>query len=100
MSATSVNRDEVVLTTCPRDCYDACGVAVVKRNGSIRHVRGDPNHPVSRGRLCGKCSTAYNGVPRDPAARLLVPLRRTGPKGSGRFEEASWEEALAEVAER
>jgi Molybdopterin oxidoreductase Fe4S4 domain len=33
--------DEVVLTTCPRDCYDGCGVAVVKRDGAIRHVRGD-----------------------------------------------------------
>ena len=92
--------DEVILTTCPRDCYDACGVAVVKRNGRIRHVRGDKDHPVSRGRLCKKCSTAYNGVLLDPTARLLHPLRRVGPKGSGRFEEVSWESALAEVAGR
>ena len=92
--------DEVILTTCPRDCYDACGVAVVKRDGAIRHVRGDRNHPVSRGRLCVKCATAYNGVVRDPAARLLTPLRRSGPKGSGHFEPISWEEATAEVAAR
>ncbi|MGH2852379.1 MAG: molybdopterin-containing oxidoreductase family protein [Solirubrobacteraceae bacterium] len=92
--------DEVILTTCPRDCYDACGVAVVKRDGAIRHVRGDRNHPVSRGRLCVKCATAYNGVVRDPAARLLTPLRRSGPKGSGSFEPISWEEASAEVAAR
>ncbi len=92
--------DEVVLTTCPRDCYDACGVAVVKRDGRVRHVRGDRDHPVSRGRLCKKCSTAYNGVLLDPSARLLHPLRRSGPKGSGQFERVSWETALAEVAER
>jgi anaerobic selenocysteine-containing dehydrogenase len=92
--------DEVVLTTCPRDCYDACGVAVVKRGGRIRHVRGDPDHPVSRGRLCVKCSTAYNGVLLDPGARLLSPLRRDGGKGSGRFVEVSWEEALAEIGGR
>jgi anaerobic selenocysteine-containing dehydrogenase len=92
--------DEVILTTCPRDCYDACGVAVVKRDGAIRHVRGDRSHPVSRGRLCKKCATAYNGVVRDPAARLLTPLRRSGPKGSGSFEPISWEEATAEVAAR
>ncbi len=73
--------DEVILTTCPRDCYDACGVAVVKRDGEIRHVRGDRGHPVSRGRLCVKCATAYNGVLRDPGARLLTPLRRTGSQG-------------------
>jgi anaerobic selenocysteine-containing dehydrogenase len=92
--------DEVILTTCPRDCYDACGVAVVKRDGQVRHVRGDRSHPVSRGRLCVKCSTAYNGVLLDPQARLLHPLRRRGPKGAGQFERVSWEEALAEVAER
>jgi anaerobic selenocysteine-containing dehydrogenase len=70
--------DEVILTTCPRDCYDACGVAVVKRDGLIRHVRGDPAHAVSRGCLCVKYATVYNGVRRDPAARLLRPLRRRG----------------------
>src|ERR1700742_5054963 len=97
MSATD---DQVVLTTCPRDCYDACGVAVVKRDGVIRHVRGDKDHAVSRGRLCVKCATAYNGVLLDPEARLLTPLKRDGAKGSGRFAEISWEQALREIADR
>ena len=43
--------DTTILTTCPRDCYDACGIQVAVRDGVIRHVRGDRNHPVSRGRL-------------------------------------------------
>ena len=92
--------ETVVRTTCPRDCYDACGVLVSVRDGAIRHVRGDPRHHVSRGRLCPKCSIAYNGVLRDPDARLTRPLRRTGPKGSGHFEPVSWDEALAEIASR
>jgi anaerobic selenocysteine-containing dehydrogenase len=92
--------DEVVLTTCPRDCYDACGITVVKRNGAIRHVRGDPNHAVARGKLCRKCSIGYNGAFLDPEARLTRPLRRVGPKGEGRFEPASWDEVLGEIAER
>jgi anaerobic selenocysteine-containing dehydrogenase len=92
--------DEVVLTTCPRDCYDACGIAVVKRNGAIRHVRGDPNHPVARGKLCRKCSIGYNGAFLDPELRLTQPLRRTGPKGEGSFKAVSWNEALAEIASR
>src|SRR6266496_4127728 len=87
--------DEIILTTCPRDCYDTCGVAVVKRNGKITHVRGDPNHPVSRGKLCVKCSIGYNREWRDPQARLTRPLRRIGPKGAGRFEPVSWDVALA-----
>jgi anaerobic selenocysteine-containing dehydrogenase len=92
--------DEIVLTTCPRDCYDGCGIAVVKRNGAIRHVRGDPDHPVARGKLCRKCSIGYNGAFLDPEARLTRPLRRTGPKGEGRFETVSWDEALEEIAAR
>src|SRR3990170_697506 len=91
---------ETVLTTCPRDCYDACGIAVVKRNGAVHQVRGDPGHPVSRGKLCPKCSTGYNGVWRDPETRLTRPLRRVGPKGEGRFEPVSWDEALAAIAQR
>jgi anaerobic selenocysteine-containing dehydrogenase len=92
--------DEVVLTTCPRDCYDACGIAVVKRDGAIRHVRGDRDHPVSRGRLCRKCSIGYNGAFLDPQARLTRPLRRCGAKGEARFEPVSWDEALAAIAKR
>jgi anaerobic selenocysteine-containing dehydrogenase len=92
--------DESILTTCPRDCYDACGIEVSRRGGVIRRVRGDRNHPVSRGRLCRKCATAYNGVLLDPRARLLTPLWRDGPKGSGRFRAVSWDEALAGIAGR
>jgi anaerobic selenocysteine-containing dehydrogenase len=91
---------ETILTTCPRDCYDTCGIAVVKRNGVVAHVRGDPQHPVSRGKLCAKCSAGYNREWRDPAVRLTHPLRRIGPKGEGRFEPVSWDEALKVVADR
>jgi len=54
------NTDEIILTTCPRDCYDTCGVAVVKRDGKVVHVRGELNHPVSRGKLWVKCSIGDN----------------------------------------
>lgn len=89
---------EIVKTTCPRDCYDACGIVAVKRDGVLRKVLGDPDHPVSRGALCGKCALAYNGAWRDPAARLSQPLLRDGPKGSGRFREIDWETALDRIA--
>lgn len=89
-----------IRTTCPRDCYDTCGVLVVKRGDVVAKVLGDPDHPVSRGALCGKCAIAYNGVWRDPDARLARPLRRIGAKGEGRFEAVTWEAALATIADR
>ena len=91
---------ETVRTTCPRDCYDACGVLVAVENGRIKHVRGDPDHHVSRGKLCRKCSIGYNGAYLDPELRLTTPLRRVGPKGERQFEEIGWPEAIAGVAGR
>jgi anaerobic selenocysteine-containing dehydrogenase len=63
-----------IRTTCPRDCYDACGVLVKTSTDGTINVVGDPDHDVSRGALCGKCSIAYNGIWRDPSARLTPPL--------------------------
>ena len=50
--------DELIRTTCPRDCYDACGVLVVRRAGAIHAVRGDPDHPVARGRCVASARSA------------------------------------------
>jgi len=89
---------EILRTTCPRDCYDSCGIAVVKRNGAITKVLGDPEHPISRGALCGKCAIAYNGVWRDPESRVTQPLKRVGPKGKGEFVAVDWSVALGDIA--
>ena len=92
--------DTLIKTTCPRDCYDACGITVRVRGGVIQNVMGDRGHHVSQGKLCGKCAIAYNGVFRDAEKRLSVPLRRVGKKGEGVFEPVSWDAALAGIAAR
>ena len=89
-----------IRTTCPRDCYDACGVLVKTSTDGTINVVGDPDHDVSRGALCGKCSIAYNGIWRDPSVRLTRPLQRVGPKGSGQFQPVSWDQALADIGHR
>ena len=90
----------VVRTTCPRDCYDACGIVAELRDGHIKRIVGDPEHHRAHGALCGKCALAYNGTWIDPAKRLLTPLRRVGSKGRGEFEPVSWQVALGDIAER
>ena len=94
------NNIELIHTNCPRDCYDGCGMLVEKKEGTISRVLGDPAHPVSRGRLCNKCAIAYNGVWQDENSRLLYPKKRSGEKGSGKFERISWDEALNTIADR
>ncbi len=91
---------ERIKTNCPRDCYDGCGIVVERRRNGPHRVLGDPDHPVSRGKLCGKCAIAYNGVWQDANARLTDPMRRVGIKGSMEFEPISWDEALSTVAEK
>jgi anaerobic selenocysteine-containing dehydrogenase len=91
---------ETIRTTCPRDCYDACGIQVVRNDGRIIRVGGDPDHPISRGWLCPKCAAGYNGSWRDPAKRLNTPLRRSGRKPAGSFVPVPWDEALDEIADR
>jgi anaerobic selenocysteine-containing dehydrogenase len=63
-----------IKTTCPRDCYDACGMKVVIEDGRVRKVSGDRDHMVSRGKLCPKCALAY--VDRsDAASHAPAPAR-------------------------
>ncbi|MFD0986085.1 molybdopterin-containing oxidoreductase family protein [Methyloligella solikamskensis] len=96
----SVAGDIETKTTCPRDCYDACGISVVVRDGEIHKVMGDPDHAVTRGSLCQKCAIAYNGAFLDPGQRLAFPMKRVGKKGDATFQAVTWNYALSDIAKR
>ncbi|MEU7424577.1 molybdopterin oxidoreductase family protein [Streptomyces sp. NPDC040750] len=83
---------------CPLDCPDACSWQVEVEDGVAVGLRGNPEHPYTRGTLCVKVNQ-YLEHTRAPD-RLLHPLRRTGRKGEGRFERIGWDEALGEIADR
>ena len=89
----------MVPTTC-FNCESACGLLAVidKETGEIRRFEGNPAHPGSRGRNCAKGPATINQV-YDPE-RILYPLRRKGPRGSGEWERVSWDEALNDIAGR
>jgi sulfite dehydrogenase (quinone) subunit SoeA len=89
--------DETKTTTCYM-CACRCGIKVHLRDGEIRYIEGNKDHPVNKGVLCGKGSAGI--MQHYSPARLTKPLRRVGERGSGEFEEIEWDEALGIVAER
>jgi anaerobic selenocysteine-containing dehydrogenase len=90
--------DRIVRGACPHDCPDTCAFIYDVKNGKLVDVTGDPDHPMTRGGLCVKLNgfAEHHYNPN----RLLYPMRRTGPKGSGQYERISWDAALAEIKSR
>jgi len=87
-----------VLGACPHDCPDTCSMLITVENGRAIEVRGNPDHPFTRGGLCVKVNNYTDRV--YSSDRVLYPLRRTGPKGSRQFERISWEAALQKISSR
>ena len=83
--------DHVAKTTCYM-CACRCGINVHIRDGKVRYIEGNRDHPVNKGVLCGKGSAGI--MQHYSPARLQAPMKRVGPRGSGEFEKISWEEAL------
>jgi len=88
----------LVRGACPHDCPDTCALLTQVENGVAIKVAGNPAHAHTDGVLCAKVSK-YTERTYHPE-RVLHPLRRTGPKGSGQFERITWDEALHEIASR
>src|ERR1700748_1853296 len=90
---------EIRHSTCPHDCPSACALDVEVIGGrSIGRVRGSKLQTYTAGVVCAKVARYAERIHHPE--RLMYPLRRTGPKGSGRFARISWDEALDEIAAR
>lgn len=85
---------------CPHDCPDTCATLteVDPATGRAVSFAGDPDHPITDGWLCAKVRPYLERVYAPD--RVLYPMRRVGPKGSGQFERISWDAALNEIATR
>lgn len=98
----STRHQRTVHGACHHDCPDSCGWTVtVDESGPAPvavKLRGNPDHPFSRGELCPKVNRFLDRV--HSPDRLLHPMRRVGPKGSGEFVRVSWNDALSEIAAR
>ena len=101
---------QIVKAACPHDCPDACGVLITVDDGKATKIKGDPEHPVTRGFLCAKVAKYLDRVYSPD--RVLYPMRRVDPKGPGRtnasvptqaqvvWQQISWDEALDEITSR
>ncbi len=92
-------RTEVKNTTCYM-CACRCGIRVHLRDGEVRYIQGNPDHPLNKGVICAKGSSGI--MKQYSPARLTQPLRRKkgAERGAGEFEPISWDEAFATLEER
>jgi anaerobic selenocysteine-containing dehydrogenase len=93
-----MSNQRIVHAACPHDCPDTCAMLVEVTDGRATRVSGDDAHPTTGGFLCTKVTRYLERVYHPD--RLLHPMRRVGTKGEGRFARISWDEAIAEIAER
>ncbi|MDJ0003664.1 MULTISPECIES: molybdopterin-dependent oxidoreductase [Nocardiaceae] len=87
-----------VLGACAQDCPDSCSMVVTVEDGVATSVSGSKTNPYTNGGLCVKVDNYLDKVYSPD--RVLYPLKRSGPKGSGEFERISWDEAVATIAEK
>ena len=95
-----VERNYSLIPTTCFNCESACGLLayVDKDSGEVAKFEGNPHHPGSRGRNCAKGPATINQI--QDTERILHPLKRVGERGSGDWEEISWDQALDEIAEK
>ncbi|MCX8022757.1 MAG: molybdopterin-dependent oxidoreductase, partial [Syntrophorhabdaceae bacterium] len=79
-------------------CHPRCGLLLEIEGGKIESVKGDPEHPITRGRICQRGALIADHVHHP--GRINFPMRRKGERGSGQWERISWDKALDEVAEK
>ena len=90
-------RVEQIATNCEM-CFWRCGVMAEVADGKVLKLQGNPHHPLTKGQLCAR-GNAGTQLLYDPD-RLKYPMIRTGKRGEGKFQRASWNEALDLLASR
>lgn len=88
------NLAELIKSACPLNCWDSCGLLVTVENSKVVKVEGDPSHPITKGKICGRgrmLATRTNSP-----ERVLYPLKKV----NGEFKQISWEQALNEISHK
>src|SRR5688572_16647253 len=89
---------DVKPSVCPLDCPDRCALDVTVDAGKVVKIDGSTRSELTDGYICAKVRGF--GKREYAPGRVLHPMKRTGPKGSGQYARVAWEEALGLIAER
>lgn len=89
-----MKEQQIEKTACPLNCWDVCGFKVTTEQGKVVKVEGDPDHPITQGKICGKGVMLAERA--NHAERVLFPMKKV----QGRFEQISWEQALDEISSK
>ena len=89
---------KTIRAVCPHDCPDTCGMVITVEDGRAVKLRGDPEHPFTRGFLCQKVTRYLERTYH--VDRLQYPMKRVGPKGAGKFARISWDEAIETICRK
>ena len=81
-------------SACPLNCWDSCGFVVTVENGKVTNVDGNPEHPITQGKICGRGRMLEKRT--NSSDRLLYPLKKEAED----FRQISWTQALDEIAEK
>ncbi len=79
-------------------CFNCCPVNFHFRGDQLVNITGNPDDPLFQGKVCPKSQMTLQLYHNEE--RLMTPLKRVGPRGEGRFEPISWEQALTEIADK
>ena len=90
--------DVRVIKTACRACIANCGVLATVRNGRVVSLRGNPEDPMSKGRMCAKGLSGIQALYHPN--RNKYPMKRVGERGSGQWKRISWDEALDTIARK
>ncbi|MDQ0974283.1 anaerobic selenocysteine-containing dehydrogenase [Neobacillus niacini] len=82
----------IVKSACPLNCWDSCGFHVTVENDKVIKVEGDPSHPITKGKICGRGRMLETRT--NSPERILYPLKKV----NGEFKQISWNQALDEIA--
>ena len=96
-SDCTTGEERVIKTAC-RACIANCGVLATAKNGRVVSLKGNPEDPMSKGRMCAKGLAGIQALYHPN--RNKYPMKRVGPRGSGKWMRISWDEALTTIAEK